>query len=423
VTSGRKSTAVVFSFLVTCFLLAGVDGWALPAFLVRFSQDPFSRPEFRNQCSTCHINPKGGGPRNPFGVAFEKNKHLVTPEFRRQWPDHFVASIPLGAGDMKATLLADGEDTILEINGQQYRLNTRQAKLEKIEPEQAAQLAAAQPAPPPLPEGKLPLRNQPTFDHHLVNLPTALPYEKGSLAMRFSHRFSQSVLGCGRSCADVGELYGFDSNSVSSIGGAYGITRRLTATLYRSPLSKTIEMGGVFQLLTQKGSEPFSAAFRVSVEGRNNFQEPPQLFDGQGKPLPRGGSYTTNLVLPVSRTISNVAEVFVVPMFNFNANPLAHEALTTDPLGTRRRNQAAIGTGASIRFRPRTALVMEWTPRVAGFHDIDSRNAYAFGLQRTTNGHVFELTLANTLATTTSRYVSTGHKEFALGFNIYRRLH
>ncbi len=409
--SGRKLTGPLSSFslsffFVGFFFLVGVDAMALPAFLLRFSQDPFSKPEFRNQCSTCHINPKGGGPRNLFGTAFEKSNHIVTPQFRRQWPDHFNNSVTASAGDLKATLLADGDDTLLEINGQQYHLNTRTAKLEKIEPAQAAQLAAAPPPPAALPEGKLPLRNQATFDHHLINLPTALPYGKGQLAMRFTHRFSQAVLGCDKSCAGIGELYGFDSFSSSSIGGAYGITRRLTATVYRSPFDKTIEMGGVFQLLTQKGSEPFSAAVRVSVEGRDNFQK----------------SYTTNLVFPVSRNFRDLAELFVVPMVSFNANPFADQALPSDPPGAARQHQAAVGLGASIRFRPRTAFVMEWTPRVAGYHEFDSRNAYAFGIQRTTNGHVFELTLTNTVATTTSRYVSSGHEQFALGFNIFRRL-
>ena len=410
----RFAEPFVLLFVAGLYLL-GANAYALPAFLARYAQDPFSRPEMRSQCGTCHINPKGGGPRNAFGTAFEKNKHIVTAEFRAQWPDHFQQSVTTTAGDMKATLLANGEDTLLEIDGKQYRLNTRTGRLTAIEAEQAQQLAAAPPAPPKPLEGKLPLRDQPTFDHTLVNLPTALPYARHELSMRFTHRFSQPVLplDCA-GCARVGELYGLDSFSESSFGGAYGITRRIAVTLYRSPVSKSIEMGGVFQLLSQKGKEPFSAALRISVEGQNNFHP---------SDIPHEGAYTTNFVLPISRSISNVAEVFVVPMVNLHANVLSGEALPTDPIGTRRRNQVAVGTGASIRFRPRTALVMEWNPRVAGFHDIQSHNAYSFGLQRTTNGHVFELTLSNTIATTTSRAVSTGGDTFSLGFNIYRRLH
>lgn len=408
---GKTSMGIVFALCTAYLFLSGSNAFALPQFMVRFSQDPFSKPEYRNQCSTCHINPKGSGPRNPFGTAFEKNKHVVTAEFRRAWPDHFLASltsnpVPTGQGEMKATVLADGENTILEIDGQRYRLNTKQATLEKIEPEEAAKLAAAPPPPAPA-EPKLPLRDQPTFDHYLVNLPTTLPYERGAFSLRFSHRFEQGVLNCGQNCAGIGQLYGLDSFSVSSFGGELGITGRLAATVYRSPVNKTIEMGGVFQLMRQKGQEPLSASLRVTVEGRDNFHD----------------YYTTNVVLPVSRSISNIAEVFVDPMISFNANPFAVPAAPSVPVGITRANQAAVGFGASIRFRPRTAFVMEWNPRVAGYRAVGSRNTYSFGLLRSTNAHVFELVLSNTVATTTSQAVGFGLDQLSLGFNIYRRLH
>ena len=407
--SGRKVTGIVFTFFAVCFLTAA-NAFALPAFMMRYSQDMFSRPEYRNKCATCHINPKGSGPRTPFGTAFEKNKHLVTPQFRHAWPDHFLPSIttnsvPTGAGEMKATFLANDQETVLEIDGQHYRLKLKEARLEKIDPEEAAKLVAVPPLPAPA-EPKLPLRDQPTFDHYLVNLTTTLPYQRGVLSMRFTHRFSNPVLGC-QSCAGIGQLYGLDSFSYSSFGGEMGITRRLAATVYRSPLDTTMEMGGVFQLLRQNRKEPFSASVRVTVEGRDNFRD----------------YYTTNLVFPMSRSFSTIAELFVVPMVSFNANPFASFAAPSDPKGISRSNQGAIGLGASIRFRPRTAFVMEWNPRVAGYHATDSRNAYSFGLQRSTNGHVFELVLTNTLGTTTSRAVEIGSDGFALGFNIYRRLH
>lgn len=418
----------ILCFIAIAYFAAGASAFALPSFMTRFSLDPFSRPEYRSKCSTCHINPKGGGPRNPFGEAFARNDHMVTPAFRRAWPDQFQQSVttnavPTSNGEMKATMLANGQDTLLEINGEHFRLNTQTAKLEKLDPEQTAKLIETPPAPPrTIPAGKLPLREQPTFDHFLVNLPTALPYERHQLSMRFTHRFDQPVLpSTCEGCAGVGELLGLDSFSISSIGGAYGITRNLAATLYRSPLDKTIEMGGVFQLLRQRGSEPISAAIRASVEGTENFR----WFHKRNR---TSAHYTASLVFPMSRSISNVAELFVVPMVSFNANPSPANPGPGIPEGETRKNEGAIGVGASIRFRPRTAFVAEWEPRVAGYHAQDSRNSFAFGLQRTTNGHVFELTLSNTLGTTTSRSVNNsdrsldGGRQFSLGFNIYRKL-
>ena len=156
---------IFFSFLLlAAILLGGTPSYGLPQFLMRFSQDPFSRPEFRGHCSTCHINPNGGGPRNPFGSAFEKNKKMITPEFRAAWPDHFLASassepVAAQAGEVKATFLASETETVLEIGGEYFRLDAKQAKLEKLDPQQAAQLVAAPASAPAKPEEpKLPLR-------------------------------------------------------------------------------------------------------------------------------------------------------------------------------------------------------------------------------------------------------------------------
>ena len=394
----------------------------MPEFLLRFSRDPFSRPEFRGQSSTCHVNPQGGGPRNPFGTAFERNDHLVTPEFRQAWPSHFLPSVttpPVASAqdEARATVLANERDAILEINGERYRLNVREAKLEKITSEEAARLIAAPPVPSTaVQEPKLPLRGQPTFDHTLVNLPTTLPAERGSLSLRFTHRFTKPVIRVGEDCAGcagISDLFGFDSFSFSALGGIYGITDRVAVSVYRTPLERNYEFGGTFQLLRQRGREPISATARVSVESR-------LLFSPDAGKTER--FQTTNLAFPVSRAVSSLAELFVVPMVSFRANPLAPEPGPFIAEGETRSHQGVIGLGASIRLRPRTALVMEWMPRVAGYRASGTRNAYSFGILRSTNRHVFELVLTNSVGTTTSRASSTGSSDFALGFNLYRRL-
>jgi uncharacterized beta barrel domain-containing protein DUF5777 len=419
-------SALVFSVI----LLAAAPSYALPQFLQRFAADPFSRPELRTQCSTCHVNPNGGGTRNPFGMAFEKNDKTITPELRAAWPDHFLPSVapaPVAsqAGDVKATFLANGSEAIVQIGGEYFHLDAKQAKLEKIEQREVAQLtgqpaggqtstsASAKPA-----ETKVPLRDQPTFDHYLINLPTTLPYQRKALSMRFTHRFSQPVLRVGGDCvecADASDLLGLDSFSYSSLGAEYGITGRLAATIYRSPLDKDWEFGGVLQLSKQQGREPISSSLRISMETRRFFVV--KLGGGGNERF-----QTLNLALPMSHAISNVAELFVAPMLSIRANPDPPARNSFVSEGDLRRNLGAIELGASIRFRPRTAFVTEWMPRVGGYHATDSRNAVSFGIQRTTNGHVFELVLTNTLGTSTSAAVAGGTRDFMLGFNIYRRL-
>ena len=421
-----KSNKVIIRFLLLAAIFAGaLPSYALPQFLARFSADPFSRPEFRGHCSTCHINPNGGGPRNQFGTAFEKNNKTITPEFRAAWPDHFLASIssdavPSQAGEVKATFLSNGQDTVIQIGNDYFRVNTADAKLEKVDAQQAMQLASAAQSTSAKPEEpKLPLRDQPTFDHYLVDLPTTLPYQRGVLSMRFSHRFEQPVLRVGAdcpSCADASDLWGLDSMSISSFGAEYGITKRIAATIYRSPLDKDWEFGGVLQVAKQEGRQPVSAALRISMETRRFFVSKPGGVGGNER------FQTLNVVLSMSHAISNVAEIFVAPMWSLRANPAPPPRSQFVSEGDLKRNLGAVELGASIRFRPRTAFVTEWLPRTGGFHTTDSRNAVSFGIQRTTNGHVFEMVLTNTIGTTTSAAVSHGSRDFVLGFNIYRRM-
>jgi hypothetical protein len=415
------SRAFYLSFGV--ILLTPALSYALPEFLMRFSQDPFSRPEFRGQCSTCHINPAGGGPRNPFGAAFEENGKIITPALRASWPDRFLPSAPAApvatpAGEVRATFLSSETETVLEIGGEYFRLNAKEATFERLNSQEAAQLLAAPPSVlAPTEEPRLPLRNQPTFDHYLVNLPTTLPYRRGGFALRFTHRFTQPVLRSGEDCPDcagIADLFGFDSFSYSSFGGEAGLTSRLALSIHRSPLLKDYEFGGVLQLLTQGGSVPLSAALRASLQTR-------RIFSLEDLDFRRFQSY--NLMIPVSRAVTDIAEIFVVPMAGFHVNPNADFQPPSASEGERRKHFAAIGLGASIRFRPRTAFIMDWTPRVAGFRPGGSRHSLSFGIQRTTNAHIFELTLSNSVGTTTSGAFLSGSRDLTLGFNLYRRLH
>src|SRR5678816_145586 len=66
---------------------------ALPEYLKIYAADPASRPELRTQCSVCHVNPRGGGPRNEFGVAFNRAGKKITPELRQQFPSLFLTTV------------------------------------------------------------------------------------------------------------------------------------------------------------------------------------------------------------------------------------------------------------------------------------------------------------------------------------------
>ncbi|MBI2995311.1 MAG: hypothetical protein HYY52_01190 [Candidatus Melainabacteria bacterium] len=54
-----------------------------------FNNDKLARPEMKNMCSVCHINPSGGGPRNEFGEAFEAANETITNDLREKFPELF----------------------------------------------------------------------------------------------------------------------------------------------------------------------------------------------------------------------------------------------------------------------------------------------------------------------------------------------
>ena len=415
--------------LAAVLLLYGLPLFGRPEFLLRYASDPFSRPELRGSCGTCHVNPKGSGPRNAFGRAFDRNDHRVTPAFRLQWPDHFLQNISAEVpgpqeAPLKATWAAGkDEEVLVEIGGEQYLLNRAEGSVQKVDAAEVQAFRTPPPVPPRAEDPEEVLESQPTLEYYLVNLPTNRVRPPRSLHLRFSHRFDDPTF---KGPDRFGNLFGFDSFSISSFGIEVGLLQRVSFVTYRSPIplrlgGPTIEMGPVFHLLQQDQRVPVSLSFRATVEGQQNFSE----------------RFTTNLVPVISRSIGNVAELFVVPTFNlgvprrtlnsalppgeFGPGLLPGDRRDLTP-GELRNHMVSVGLGASIRIRPRTALIVEWRPRVAGFRRLGSRNTFAFGIQRSTNRHVFGLTFSNTQSTTTTRSLTDGLDDLRIGFNLYRRL-
>jgi hypothetical protein len=80
-----------------CMLLLFLGSISLPAsvfpeFLDDFLADPMRRPGI-DDCSVCHQDPGGGGPRNAFGRGFESADYSITPELRQEFPDMFLSTV------------------------------------------------------------------------------------------------------------------------------------------------------------------------------------------------------------------------------------------------------------------------------------------------------------------------------------------
>jgi hypothetical protein len=272
----------------------------------------------------------------------------------------------------------------------------------------------------------------------VVNVPTPKRVPRGSLNILFTHRFRQPIRPLEDSDDD---LFGLDSSSISSIGLTYGITDRLYARFYRSPIAqqglfKTIELGFGYHLLDEAGRSPIALSAYASVEGDNNFKE----------------DFTYNLQAMMSRSVTRYVTLFFSPAVHINSNKDRRflrdfeDSFSEDVINNINdfgEHGASFGLGVNARIRPTLSLLFEYVPRT-GFKlgtfnaTVDeetgevirlenvSEASLGFGIEKRLGRHSFSLTCSNTQATTTSRYNSSNlgrpADRFSIGFNLFRRL-
>lgn len=330
---------------------------------------------------------------------------------------------------------ADGV-AYVEVNGERIRIDTRTKTYARVEAGGTARPEQKNEPPVVATKARESSKVYEPYDYHIVNLPTPKQVRRHSLNLYFTHRFSQPVRPLEDSDDD---LFGLDSFSVSSFGFTYGITDRLYANIYRSPLCqpglcKTIEMGFGYHWLSEAGRSPLALSTYASVEGDDNFRR----------------RFTWNIQAMLARSVTKYVNLFFSPAVHINANgngrfnprPEFFPPGATDNfrLG---QHSGSFGFGINGQIRPTVSLLFDYTPRV-GFKlgqvlpvfneesgeflglKNNTEAALGFGIEKRIGRHVFSLTFSNTQTTTTSRYNSSNlalpPSKFAIGFNLFRRL-
>lgn len=358
-------------------------------------------------------------------------------------PDMEGEIIVTGGGENSSAMQvkfeqAEPDVVYVSSGGETLKINTKTREVAKVE-----QAAMASSAPDTTTaaqnEGGGSARPSQPYDYQVVNIPTPRRVPRGSLNILFTHRFRQPIKPLEESDDD---LFGLDSSSVSSIGLTYGITDRLYARFYRSPIAqeglfKTVEIGFGYHLLDEAGRSPLALSAYTSVEGDNNFKD----------------DFTYNFQAMMSRSVTPYVTLFFSPAVHVNSNKdgrrfLRHlqGAFSEDLLATLNdfdEHGASFGFGVNARIRPTTSLLFEYVPRT-GFK-LGSINAIVdeetgevlrlenvteaslgFGIEKRLGRHSFALTFSNTQSTTTSRYNSSNlgrqPSRFSIGFNLFRRL-
>ena len=405
--TNRITTIAIF------LLLGSVPAFSMPQFLQAFRADPFRNPAV-DGCGTCHVNAEGGGPRNPFGQAFQSAGEHFTPLLRAQFPDRFIYPVSKVSDRLtihfsdpeKKQIVTETDGTMTLVDTAATTVNGQPAGTPSAPAQAPATVASASLAE----TSKVPVdpysREGAYFGSNIVNLPNGKPLKRGEVDFLIGHRFLQDI-----SAAGPGGLWGFDSGAYITFGGRVGITDRISVGAQRSNFFRSfqdrtpIEFNGQFQISRQSAEVPITVQARLGVEGSQNFTD----------------LYRPFLQVVATRTFKDRVSLTAAPTFAFNTrNP---ETFLRPVFGFQHRNTQALGLGVGIRFLPTVSLVGEVIPRVHGFRgEVKDYAGLSVGLQKSTNRHTFELVVGRQVVMTTAAYAYQGTDTFRVGFNIYRRI-
>lgn len=407
-----KSRLFKLVFIAMAVAVAGLTAHARPDYLKKYIADSLSKPELQN-CALCHINPAGGGARNEFGKAFAAAGLEFTAALREKFPQNFRT-----AQDVPPPVsFISSDEAVVEMNDKKFVINTKTKTVKEMTAGDNAPTQVAVAPKPSTPSGEkhdTPSNVYRPADVRLINLPTAMPIEKGSLWTDFTHRFPFGEP------TNSSELFGLDSIAMPSFGFIYGITDRIHVGAYRSPsgLGRPIQLSVGATLLNEQKGDPLSLEAKVGVEGRDNFKR----------------NFTTSFEATFARSITRHAQLYFVPTISVGDRPIGFSADQNLPGET----AVALGTGLSVNVRPTVALMAEANMRVnekaryvsefTGIH----RPVFGFAIQKVSESrkHSFTLSFTNGHGTTMSQRSMTrglvgaddSWQGLTIGFNLSRRL-
>ena len=258
-------------------------------------------------------------------------------------------------------------------------------------------------------------------DDFVYTLPTGRRVKEKNLYLNFTHRFAYNPTFSGKGLGNT--LLGLDGFSISSFGLRYGVTDKLSVSVYRSPsiIARPIEFTAAYNVLDEFAGHPFNATLRMSLGGQDNFRR----------------NFTTSFEAVLSRSFSERAQFYAVPTVSIANRPVLSKpgALENRPAGLAGVHSFSLGTGLAVNVRPTVAVVTEVIPTLVNARDLGIfRPAYAFGIQKQVRGHAFTLGFSNSPGSTVAQRAGTraaflGNSQadkpsgLTIGFNLMRRLH
>jgi Membrane bound beta barrel domain (DUF5777) len=242
-------------------------------------------------------------------------------------------------------------------------------------------------------------------DFTVVNLPTTLPLPKGGGNFHLTHRFVGVNWRQDDSATIASNLFGFDGPAVIQLEYRIAVMKHLEAVVARTNFGRTVQFSAKYDAVHQSASRPLGFSAVLSVEGENNFR--PHNVSGADV------GYAPAIGASLSRTLGDVASVYVDPIFVANTLPIG--------VGDK-RNTFYVGIGARVKIVPAFFVVGEVSPRAGGYKQGDPE--FALALEKRVGGHVFSFVVANTQATTYAQLARGGNPEtLYIGFNLARKFY
>lgn len=246
----------------------------------------------------------------------------------------------------------------------------------------------------------------------VINLQSNETMKAKHLDFRIQHRFSpmnidkDNVYG-------LYDVFGLDGAQMR-LGLEYGITDRLMVGLGRSTLGKTFDGFAKYQLLQQKtkGSPLSIVLFGSTAINTLEFQDKSRqnFFTSRLE-------YATQVI--ITRKMNDHVSLVLSPtMVHYN---LVKTKSTPN-------NIFALGVGGSFKISRSTRFNIEYVPRLNGQDKPVSNtyyDAFAFGFDIETGGHVFQLHFSNANGLIEQQFIGRNTselniKQLRFGFNISR---
>jgi hypothetical protein len=237
-------------------------------------------------------------------------------------------------------------------------------------------------------------------DFALIGLPTNLRLPKFGSSFRVTHRFTCPL----NEDNAASDLFGIDCGAQIGLEFRFGILPNTQIGIHRTS-NKTIELFSEYSVLRQSAGRVLDVSAWFSIEGTNNFQD----------------SYSPAIGAIVSRTIGDVAAIYVHPIYVNNTSDQPAELVDDN-------SSFMVGVGARIRILPTVYITGEVAPRTgykgaAAGSTQDAVTHASFAIEKRAGGHLFQLNFSNSFGTTMAQIARGGPvgNDWYLGFNISRK--